>query len=508
MSKLGSCKLLLTSIALCLAWIAITPSMLHAKCKMGQMLTPGDHNYNLEFGGKTRTFILHVPPKYDGKTPTPLVFDLHGFSSSGMGQLGVSGFRAVADMNNFLVVAPDGYMNSWNGDIAFGAAYDAKLDDVGLMKAIVQYIAGIANINRGKVYSTGLSNGAAMSNTLGCQAADTFAAVAPVADPLDIGIPTCKPAQPISVIGFHGYQDMYVPYEGGAGTGPMLPSPFPSIPDTLKAWGMIMGCSGMPEVMSISGDNKCEIYRMCGNGAEVGYCSLAGGHVLYQQNVLNIADYAWKFFDKHALPLPDADGDKINDEDDNCPRFANPDQADANGNCVGDACECMTAPDCDDGKYCNGAETCTNGTCAQGTAPCEAAMCDEGQQKCAAGASKPDTSAAGSGAPMSGGSAGAATAGRPTTAAAGSGTTSSGVSASGSSASGAPSSAGSSANAPAAGAAAGGTAQGMSAAGTNDGGCSAGRTGEAAAAWQLVVLLGLMLQRARRRRGRGRADHA
>ncbi|HKP57567.1 MAG TPA: MYXO-CTERM sorting domain-containing protein [Polyangiales bacterium] len=398
-------------VAACLALFCSYTSGAEAKCKAGMALSPGDHTYNIDFEGKSRTFIVHVPPKYDGRTPVPVVFDLHGFSSSGPGQLGVSGFKAVADMNNFIVVAPTGYMNSWNGDIAFGAAYEAKLNDVGLMKEIVKYVAGIANINRGKVYSTGLSNGAAMSNTLGCQAADTFAGVAPVADPLDIGLATCKPAQPISVLGFHGYSDEYVPYEGGAGSGPRLPTPFPSIADTLKAWGMVMGCTGTPEVVMFTGRNKCEIYRDCGGDAQVGYCSLEGGHVLYSQNALNIADYAWKFFDKFSLPLPDADGDKINDEDDNCPSVANPDQKDANGNCVGDACECMTAADCDDKMFCNGTETCTSGACGPGMPPCQASQqCDESAKMCGDASTKPDAGATKAGA---GGSTPSAAAGMP-----------------------------------------------------------------------------------------------
>ena len=399
--------------ALCCLGLVGVPNDAAAECKMGSTaLTPGDHMYDLDFGDRSRTYILHVPPGYDGKKPVPLVFDLHGFSSNGPQQLGLSGFEQVADKEGFLVVAPTGYMNSWNGDIAFGSAFMAKLDDVGLMKAIRDHIAGMANIDHGRVFSTGLSNGAAMSNTLGCQGTDAFAGVAPVADPLDIGRATCMPAQQISVIGFHGYSDEYVPYEGGPGGGPRLPEPFPSIPDTLKAWAEIMGCTGMPEVEMISGRNKCEIYRQCGNGAEVGYCSIEGGHVLYQQNVLNIAEYAWKFFAKHSLTLPDADGDKINDADDNCPSVANPDQADADGDCTGDACECMTAADCDDGKFCNGTEACTDGVCAAGMAACAADQaCDEASQQCGAAGSAPAGAAGASGAaemqPAAAGSAGA-----------------------------------------------------------------------------------------------------
>ena len=418
MSKVGFCsREALCALSLCLACMAQRPDLAQAKCKPGVALTSGDHKYDMMFGGMTRTFVLHVPTGYNGKKPVPLVFDLHGSGSTGPSELASSRFSAVADQNGFLVVAPNGYMNSWNGDIAFGAAYMMKLDDVGLMKALVDYIAGIANIDRARVYSTGLSNGGAMSNTLGCHAADTFAAVAPVADPLDIGLPTCNPAQPISVLGFHGYNDAPVPYEGGKGTGPDLGTPFPSIPDTLVAWGKIMGCTGMPEVETISGRNKCEIYRDCKGDAEVGYCSIEGSHILYQQSVLNVAERAWKFFEKHALPLPDADRDGIDDQDDNCVHVANPDQGDMDGDCIGDACQCSASADCDDGKFCNGTETCVAGACSAAAAPCSADQpCDEASRKCGDGS---PTSRAGAGGAEAGAGGGAAGAGPANAAVAG-----------------------------------------------------------------------------------------
>lgn len=40
-----------------------------------------------------------------------------------------------------------------------------------------------------------------------------------------------------------------------------------------------------------------------------------------------------------AAAIPDLDGDGLSDADDNCPFDANPDQADADGNLIGDACE-------------------------------------------------------------------------------------------------------------------------------------------------------------------------
>jgi polyhydroxybutyrate depolymerase len=486
-------------LAACLAWMFSQPASLQAKCKMGTALTPGDHSFTLEHDGVTHMVTLHVPPKYDGKTAVPLVFDLHGFSSNGPQQLGISGFPQVADMNNFLVVAPTGYMNSWNGDIAFGTAYEMMLDDVGFMKALLAKVSEMANVNRGKVYSTGLSNGAAMSNALGCKAADTFAGVAPVADPLDITAPTCMPANPISVIGFHGYTDEYVPYEGGPGGGPRLPSPFPSIPDTLKSWAKIMQCTGEPEVEMISGRNKCEIYRTCGGKAQVGYCSIEGGHVLYQQSVLDIAEYAWKFFEGFSLPLPDADADGMNDEDDNCASIANPDQLDANNNCVGDACECATPADCDDGKYCNGTETCTSGACVAGTPACAAPQsCDEATRQCGAAGAMP---AAGAAAGTAGAS--AAQGGGPAPATAGSRATlpAAGGIASDPTVPGAAGRTGTVTAAQSGGAAGAGTAMPATPAANSDGGCrTAGGAGDPLAAMLSMLGVGLYLASRSRRR--------
>jgi len=44
-----------------------------------------------------------------------------------------------------------------------------------------------------------------------------------------------------------------------------------------------------------------------------------------------------------SFGLLDTDGDTITDDKDNCPAVANPDQADSNGNGIGDACETVTS---------------------------------------------------------------------------------------------------------------------------------------------------------------------
>ena len=61
-----------------------------------------------------RTFITHIGRSYDATKPTPLVFVLHGGGSSAEVMPAFTGFNAIADRDNFIVVYPDGIENHWN----------------------------------------------------------------------------------------------------------------------------------------------------------------------------------------------------------------------------------------------------------------------------------------------------------------------------------------------------------------------------------------------------------
>ena len=121
----------------------------------------------------------------------------------------------------------------------------AKVDDVGFARALVQVIAAEANIDLQRVYATGLSTGGAMSHRLACEAADVFAAVAPVAFPLAFApLSNCQPSRPIAVLHFAGLTDGIVPYEGGE-LFPGLP-PIPSAQESFTYWREVNGCGDGP----------------------------------------------------------------------------------------------------------------------------------------------------------------------------------------------------------------------------------------------------------------------
>jgi polyhydroxybutyrate depolymerase len=302
-----------------------------ASCQTN-VLAPGDRSVSIIVGGTTRTFNLHVPPSYTRTRPMPLVVDMHGFTSSATAQAGVSGFRAKSDQAGFLVAWPQGLSNSWNAYGCCGNSLNNNVNDVGFMRALVQQVAAMGNVDVSRVYATGLSNGGSMTHRLACEAADVFAAGAPVSFTLNRTDAQCNPSRPISLIEFHGLNDTTVPYNGGQFQGAQA---------SLTEWSQVNNCVGQPDVLALGGNNRCETFTACDGGVHTALCSLEGTHVLYNtQTALNIANYAWDVELSHfKLPLPDQDGDGIPDVVDNCPAVANADQADTDGNCVGDVCE-------------------------------------------------------------------------------------------------------------------------------------------------------------------------
>lgn len=258
---------------------------------------PGDTTLNIQFDGRNRSFDVHIPARYVGSSPVPLVLDFHGFESSKEAQALISGFIQKSEEEGFVVIHPQGFQNSWNaGDICCGEALNQNIDDVGFAIAIVNEVSDFLNIDRARVYATGISNGGAMSHFLACEAADVFAAVAPVSFPLAVSpFSDCQPSRPIAVIHFHGLRDLVVPYNGFGS--------IPATPDSFEYWGSVNGCNTPPENSFTKGESTCETFFNCDDSVKVTLCSIMGGHVLYLNfDSVDIADLAWDFLSQFTIP--------------------------------------------------------------------------------------------------------------------------------------------------------------------------------------------------------------
>ncbi|GMV19666.1 MAG: hypothetical protein KJ015_03170 [Myxococcales bacterium] len=277
----------------------------------GGGLAPGDSTLKLTHGGVEREYQLHVPPGYDGKAPLPLVLNFHGYTSNAGQQAAFSAMNAKADSAGFLLVYPQGLQNpgtgltSWNAGLccAFG---DTARDDVGFVGAVLDDVFAKSCVDERRVYATGMSNGGYLSHRLGCELANRFAAIAPVAGVLGIPAGDCKPSRPMPVVHFHGTADSLVAYDGGS-----LGSSA-SVPDTFAGWASRNGCSGSPKESFKNGAAHCETYEGCPAGVEVTLCTIDGmGHCWPGQSIcpfgqsstdVSANDRMWELFQKSSLP--------------------------------------------------------------------------------------------------------------------------------------------------------------------------------------------------------------
>jgi len=291
---------------------------------------------------KTRTARLYVPhanaPPNQG---WPLVVDFHAWGSDSLGESFLTDFSSEAETEGFLVVYPEGYGQANAGvvplpiDPGIGFTFNAggccpaacaldKVDDVGFAVALVDYIASTeftgVDVDRNRVYATGMSNGGFMSHRIGCEASEVFAAIAPVSgllmnDTSYAGVAwsaqkySCAPKRAVPVLHFHGSADPLVPIAGNSLLG------FKTVKDTIDAWRVINGAEGDGEVTYRRGYVSCESWGTDQNN--VTYCLAQGaGHswpgshkgclprltpAVGCTHDIDATKEIWQFFKRHTL---------------------------------------------------------------------------------------------------------------------------------------------------------------------------------------------------------------
>jgi polyhydroxybutyrate depolymerase len=272
--------------------------------------------------GLTRQYKVHVPPGYTSGAAVPALFCLHGLGQTAVMFCTDDGvaWPAKSDQEGFVLIMPNGYQNSWNGGTCCGGAASMALDDVALVRAIFAEVGKHVNIDLGRVYATGLSNGAYLSYRLACQASDLFTAVAPSAGAVGtaaIGggtmatsdLTTCAPTNPISVLDIHGTSDPLIPYSTQAPslasitssdscssttTAAVVP---PSGGDTTCVTRS--GCPTCPQIevtgCSIDGGGHCWFGSTdCGTGGGAIGKAVVGNDSNFMKNT----DQIWSFFSR------------------------------------------------------------------------------------------------------------------------------------------------------------------------------------------------------------------
>ncbi len=185
------------------------------------------------------------------------------------------------------------------------------------IRALLDDLAKVANVDSRRVYATGMSNGAIMCYLLASELSGRIAAIAPVSGPM--GTEKCRPKRPVSVIHFHGTDDQYAPFKGGKGAKSLTQMDFYSVEHSIRAWVKANGCPETPTVTELpdKADDGMTVQRKTygpgKDGAEVVLVAIKGGGHTWpgrdpvvrflgkSTRDISANDLMWEFFKKHPM---------------------------------------------------------------------------------------------------------------------------------------------------------------------------------------------------------------
>ncbi len=276
---------------------------------------PGDYENVVMLGDVERRYLVYVPPSYDKVQALPLVLFFHGGGGNMNHSSRVYGLKEKANKEGFIIAFTNGDSRlpkdkfaTWNAGNCCAYARDAKIDDVGYTRAVLEDIESKFAIDTKRVFATGMSNGGMMAHRLACEMADTFRAVASVTG--TDGTLSCTPARPISVLHIHAKDDTHVLFDGGAGQDAFRDldkvTDFVSVSDTINRWVTRNQLDSTPKrVLEVIGA-YCDLYTSSQNSTQVKLCvTETGGHSWpggmairgkEPSRALNANDVIWDFF--------------------------------------------------------------------------------------------------------------------------------------------------------------------------------------------------------------------
>lgn len=261
-------------------------------------------------GGIYRSYRLYVPAIYTGSSARPLIINMHGYTSNAATQQLYSNFMPIADTANFLMVYPQG--TNYSGQPFWNAGISPTLvDDKSFISQLIDSLKLNYNIDLNAVYSTGMSNGGFMSQTLACELSNRIAAIASVTGSMfttQYGS-NCHATRPVPMMQIHGTADPTVPYGGNASALP--------IDSVVRFWVVRNGCNPTPAFSNVPNTNTTDgctaehyVYSNGNSGSSVELYKVIGGAHTWPGAPFTVGvtnqDFKasveiWRFFRKYRL---------------------------------------------------------------------------------------------------------------------------------------------------------------------------------------------------------------
>ena len=257
-----------------------------------------------------RAYSKFIPSSYSKDSSIPLVVLLHGYGSTGAQQESYMKFESVAEKNKFILVYPDGTIDSvgrrfWNATDAC-CSFFSQVDDDAYLLAILKEMESRYSIDAKRIYFVGHSNGGFMSYRMACKHPDRIAAIASLAGASFFKPTDCGATNSVSVLQVHGTKDETIFYDGGQILGNSYPSAFASA----SQWATVNQCTQNAVTRStkidlegnLAGDEtSIKAWTNCQSSSEVELWTMENGtHIPTLTSTF--ATKIWEFFAAHSKP--------------------------------------------------------------------------------------------------------------------------------------------------------------------------------------------------------------
>lgn len=275
-------------------------------CAPARALPTGSTQRTIESGGQTRSFLIHVPPGYDGSTKTPLVLLFHGLGGTPQGVVDTTSMADLADQHDTILVAPlaRGRITEWD----YRSPITDPTSDLAFVRDLVKELKADACVDTSRVYAAGFSNGSVLALALACDGTTKFAAYGAVSGPY--WSDSCRSSPPASIVYFHGLRDKVVPYAGAK----TVIGPLPPVNDVMASWAAHDSCPAASATTTVARHVRHYTWSSCKDGSGVNvYVVDNGGHrwpggepapsgrvsgVMTQE--IDASTLIWRFFEQHA----------------------------------------------------------------------------------------------------------------------------------------------------------------------------------------------------------------
>jgi len=240
---------------------------------------------NLNVNGLNRSYILRVPDNYNNQNPYRLIVGYHWLNgdaaqvaNGGNGSATETPYYGLWNLaqNSTIFVAPEGIDKGWA---------NTGGRDIALTDAILNQIQSNFCIDKSRIFATGFSYGAGMSNAIACARANVFRGVALYAGAQLSG---CDGGTlPIAFFATHGLDDNVLSIAQGR-----------SLRDRAVRNNQCTAQNPLEPARG-SGTHVCTSYQGCSAGYPVRWCAFDGGHWPSQHDAGQpeswIPQEAWKF---------------------------------------------------------------------------------------------------------------------------------------------------------------------------------------------------------------------